>query len=248
MERSKIIYPPEIFGKIKTSWSEEDFKFAIKKFRNNAPAAPTPRLYEAYRWLKNQIDTGEEEEGVINKQFTYFIELFLRILEERGADNSEIYREVLKDSAEYKYLKGLFHYDESEHEPLLIETSVTQTNTSPEIKKLSFKNILLKKNISLLDIDIKEWNRLICEHFKEFKTEDSFVKNCSAAVNNINKRTEKETYHVEIIVIYAFDTLLKYKTLSLKTKDFAMQLLNIMIDRGDIWTTLHKEYLEIIKK
>lgn len=245
MEKNNLIIAPAILGKFHGSWSEQNFKYAVKKFRQNAPSAPIPRLYDAYRWLKIQLDSEEEE---LNKQFTYFVEIFLRILEERGAGESEVYSEVLRDSAEYKYLKGLFHTEASDPEVLQIEMPAEHPETVPPSKKITFKDVLSGKNISLTDIDINEWHKLIDEHLRGYKTEELFVKNCLLAVNNIKKRTEKESYHVEIIIVYAFDKLLHYKTLSLKTKDFAMQLLNLMTDHGEMWTRLHKEYLEIIRK
>jgi hypothetical protein len=245
MENKNIIAAPEIFGKIKDTWTERDFKFAIKKFRQNAPAAPIPRLYDAYKWLKDRLDTEDEES---NKQFTHFVELFLRTLEERGAGDSGVYSEVLRDSAEYKYLKGLFHNEESADEAELIDTAENLDTPAPVIKKLLLKDILLKKSIPLIDIDINSWHKLIDEYFRGINTEESFVKSCSSVVNNISKRTVKETYHVEIIIVYAFDKLLRYKKLSLKSKNFAMQLLNLMTSKGEIWSRLHGEYLEIIKK
>jgi len=116
------------------------------------------------------------------------------------------------------------------------------------VKRISLKDILSKKNIPILDIDINEWHKLVKEYFQPFHSEELFVKNCLSAINNINKRTEKDPYHIEIMVVYAFDKLLSYKTLSLKTKDFAMQVLNMMIGRGEIWSALHREYLEIIRR
>jgi len=245
MENFNLIAAPEILGKVKGSLSERELKHAIKKFRQNAPSAPIPRLYDAYRWLKVQLDNDETES---EKQFTYFVEIFLRVLEERGAAESEVYSEVLRDSAEYKYLKGLFHTEAAEPEVLQIEISEKQVQTAPVIKKITLKDILSRKNISLNSIDINEWHKLIDEHLRDFRTEDLFVKNCILVVNNIKKRTEKDTYHTEIIIVYAFDKLLRFKKLSLRTKDFAMQLLNLMTDRGEMWGRLHKEYLEIIKK
>ncbi len=245
MENNNLIYVPELLGKVKDSWTEKDFQVAITKFRQNAPAATTPRLYDAYRWLKEKLDTEDEDSS---KQFTYFIEHFLRILEERGAVNSETYSEVLRDSAEYKYLRGLFHNDESAPDPEMIEIPDHKLTAPPEIEKISLKDILHRKNISLLDFDINSWYKLIEEYLKEFKAEDLFVKNSLHLVNNIKKRTEKESYHIEMIVVYSFETLLKYKKLSLKSKDFAMYLLNLMINKGETWSRLHREYLEIIKK
>jgi len=245
MKNKNLIITPEILRGIKTSWSAGDFNFAIQEFRRNAPAVPIPRLYEAYRWLKEQINIDDKESG---RQFTLFIEHFLRILEERGAGDSGIYTEVLRDSAEYKYLSGLLHKNETENKIKLIEISENKTPEEQVIKKTSLKDILLKKNMPLLDIDINSWYKLIQEHLEIYNTEESFVKNCSSVITNINKRTEKNSYHVEIIVVYAYDRLLIYQTLNLKTKDFAMKLLNLMTNKGETWNRLHREYREIIRK
>ena len=247
MKKTDLIYPLEIIGKIKTDWSDREFKHAVKKFRQNAPSAPIPRLYEAYKWLKEKHDTESIES---EKNFTHFVEIFLRILEERGASDTEVYSEVLRESAEYKYLKGLFHSDNHEelHEPETLKAPKDKPVPIPAVKKISLKTILTGKNILLTDFDINQWHKLVEEHFKSFHTEELFVRNCSSVISNINKRKDKEPYHIEIIVVYAFDKLLSFKTLSLKTKNFSMQILNLMTDRGEIWTALHKEYLEIIRR
>lgn len=243
MKKTDLVYPLEIIGKTKEDWSDHEFKRAIKKFRQTAPSAPIPRLYEAYKWLKEKHDTGSIES---EKNFTHFIEIFLRTLEERGATGTAVYSEVLRESTEYKFLKGLFHSDN--HEPLIIKAPENKPASNVAVKKISLKHILTGKNIPLTNFDINEWCRLVEEHFKSFHAEELFVRNCSSVINNINKRKEKETYHIEIIVVHAFDKLLSCKTLSLKTKDFSMKILNMMVDRGEIWTTLHREYLEIIRK
>ncbi len=245
MKNNNLINPPEIIGKTKGVWTDHDLKHAISKFKQNAPAAPIPRLYDAYKWLKEQHNTNDEES---EKHFTHFIETFLRILEERGASGTEVYSEVLRDSAEYKYLEGLFHNDTNERKPLKIEVPEIKPAVPKEIKKISLKDIISKKSIPLLSIDINEWHRLVNEYFRTFHSEEEFVKNCSSIINAVNKRADKEDYHIEIIVVYTYDKLLSCKTLSLKTKDFAMKILNLMTDRGEIWKSLHKEYLEIIKR
>jgi len=245
MKKNNPIYPIEIIGKTKDVWTDRDFKHAVTSFKQNAPAAPIPRLYDAYKWLKEQHNTKNLES---EKHFTHFIETFLRILEERGASGTEVYSEVLRDSAEYKYLEGLFHNGSNERKPLLIEAPEIKPVTPPVIKKISLKDIISKKSIPLLSIDINEWHRLVNEYFRVFHNEEEFVKNCSSIINAVNKRSDKEDYHIEIIVVYTYDKLLSHKKLSLKTKDFAMKILNLMIDRGEIWKSLHKEYLEIIKR
>lgn len=245
MQKNFSIYPLEITGKISKLQTETEIQSALKNFRQNASSAPTPRLYDAYRWLKQQLNTGDEEK---EKHFTHFIEIFLTILEARGASGSEIYSEVLRDSAEYKYLRGLFHTEPAEPSLIQIEIQEDEVIVDKEPERLSLRDILLKKQIPITDIDIKEWHRLVDEYFVPIEQEDLFVKSCSQVINNIYKRPDKEPYHIEVIVVYTFDRLLSYKTLSLKSKDFSMQILNLMTGRGDMWKTLHKEYLEIIRR
>ncbi len=246
MVNDNLIIAPGIPGKNTASWTEQDFKLAIKKFRQNAPTAPLPRLYEAYKWLKEHIDIHDNES---DKQFTYFIEHFLQILEKRGAGNSEIYSEVLRDSAEYKYLKELFHSSKEEDKEPEPET-IIQKAEHPVLKekKITLKSILRQKNPSLSVYDINSWNKLVNEHLRSFATEESFVKNCSSIISNINKTPDKEPFHLEIVIVYALEMIQLYKKPSLKTKDFALKLLNLMTNKMEIWTVLHKEYLEIIKK
>lgn len=246
MAKSDLIYAPEIFGRLKPSWSENDFKSAVKRFNHNAPSVPIPRLYEAYRWLKDQVDFSNTES---EKQFSFFIENFLRILETRGASKSEVYSEVLRDSDEYKYLKGLFHSDEIEyHEPEVIQEEEPTPTPQPKVKKITMKNILRDKNIPLSDYDSESWHRLVDEHLMGYNSEESFVNNCSKLATSINGRRSKEQYHIEIIVTYAFERLVSCKKLSLKSKNFAMNMLNMMTDSSEAWGTLHNEYREIIKK
>jgi len=245
MKNNNLIPAPVLSEKSLSSWTEKDFISAIKKFRQNAQSAPIPRLYEAYRWFKEKVDKDDQSS---DQHFSRFTELFLRILEERGAVKSEIYSEVLRDSAEYKYLKKLFHNDEPEGEIELTDSEEKQPVSITVIKKIAIEDILHKKNISLVDIDISSWNKMVNEYFKDFKTAESFEKNCTGLLKNVIKRKEKEPYHIEVIVACAFDRLLKYKKLSLKTKDFAMQLLNLTIDQGDLWRRLHSGYMEIIRR
>lgn len=245
MDDKNLLIVPALYLKSKENWTEKDFKSAIKKFTRNAPMAPIPRLYDSYKWLKDKLDDKDEDS---NKQFTYFIEHLLRILEERGAGKSEIYSEILRDSAEYKYLKGLFHTDESDDETADPDIAVKRSPAKPIAKKNSLKNILLKKGSSLLDIDINSWKLLVSDYFEDFTTDESFEKNCTSLIKKISKREKKESYHVEIIVVYAFDRLLKNKNLSLQDKYFAMQLLNFTTGQGEAWNRLHTGYLEIIRK
>jgi len=244
MDEKNLIIAPGLSLNKKNLWTEKDFKFAIKKFTRHAPTAPVPRLYDAYRWLKERLDNEDEES---KKQFTLFIEHLLRILEERGAGESEIYSEILRDSAEYKYFKGLFHTDDPDNETPLLKNTVKRSPSERSIKKQTLRNVLLKKNSSLPDIDIDSWRNMVNDYFKEFKTEESFEKNCISLVKKIIRKEKKEPYHIEIIIVYAFDKLLKNKNLPVEKKNFAMQLLNFTAERGEMWNRLHPIYMEIIR-
>lgn len=245
MKKNNLIITPEILKGIKGSWNKKNIQLAITEFRKNAPSVPVPRLYEAYLWLKEKIDIEDAES---EKQFTLFIEHFLRILEDRGAENSGIYTEVLRDSAEYQYLESLLKKNKPDQKLLLIETAENQVEQKPAVKEITLKEILLNRKSSLTGIDIIIWHKIVDAYFRNIKDEEKFVKKCLQVINNINSRTEKETYHTEILVVYAFDRIQKYNKPSLKTKGSAMQMLNLMTDKGEMWKTLHDEYLEIIKK
>jgi len=245
MENNGLILRSEIFGELKESWTPAEFRFAIEKFRENAPSIPVPRLYDAYRWVKEQIDITDD---ALSKQFFIFNEIFLRELEGRGEHDTEIYSSVLRDSSEYKYLRELFHRKpavKKKPEPEAVKEEIIP----PEIvKRLTLKDILSHKNSSLLEIDIETWHKLIDEHFMGIKNEDSFVKECSGVINRITKFVSREAYHMEIMIIYSFEKLLLFKKLSVKTKEYALKLLHITADNKSLWGILHKEYLEIIRK
>ncbi len=246
MSKSEHLYAPEIFGRLKPSWNENEFKSAVKRFNHSAPSVPIPRLYDAYKWLKEQIDIND---AASEKQFSVFIEHFLRILEDRGAAQSDVYSEVLRDSDEYKYLKGLFHSEEIDEPP--VEKHAKKelpAPPTPKVKKITLKSILRDRKAALAEIDPESWRRLIDEHLMPFKNEEAFVMNCSRTVNSINSRELKEQYHIEIIAAYAFERLVSYKKLSVKSKNFAMGLLNMMSEKSEFWALLHKDYREIIKK
>lgn len=245
MDDKNLLIVPALSLKAKENWTEKDFKSAIRKFNRNAPSATIPRLYDAYIWLKEKLDNDDQGS---NRQFTHFVEHLLRILEERGAGESEIYSEILRDSAEYKYLKGLFHTNEPENETPGPDITVKKSPAKTVIKKKSLKTLLLKKNFSLTDIDINSWRLMVNDYLEEFKEDESFEKNCTSLVKKISRREKKESYHIEIIIIYAFDRLLKNRKISLEAKDFAMQLLNFTTGQGESWNRLHALYLEIIRK
>jgi hypothetical protein len=245
MENNSLILRNELFGSIKESWSPSEFRFAIERFRENAPGIPVPRLYDAYRWVKEQVDVTDD---AINKQFFIFNEIFLRELEGRGEHNTEIYSTVLRDSSEYKYLRELFYREppvQEEPEPVAVEDLIVPEKPA---KRLTLKELISSSNASLLGIDIESWRKLVDEHFISIRDEDLFVKESSGVMNRITKIISREPYHLEIMIIYSFEKLLLHKKLSVKTKDYAMKLLNMAADNKSLWSILHREYLEIIRK
>ncbi len=237
---------PALPLKVRDELTEKDFKSAIRKLTRSAQSMPVPRLYDAYLWLKERLDDENEE---FNRQYAHFIERLLRILEERGAAGSEIYSEILKDSVEYKYLKGLFHSSEQDYETAVPYAAPKRSRVKKSrIKKISLKTILQKKDSSLTEIGPVEWNRMVNDYFEGINTDESFETNCVALVKKINKKAKKEPYHVETVIGYAFNRILKKKGLSLKDKNFAMRLLNSTIDQGETWKRMHPGYLEIIRR
>lgn len=244
MENNSLIPSSEIFGNLKETWSLLEFRFAIENFRMNAPSVSVPRLYDAYCWLKERIDTSDE---ALNKQFYVFNELFLRELELRGESSSEIYSSVLRDSSEYKYLRELFPGNkpvQEKPEPAVKKKTIREK----VIKKISLNEIITGRTVSLHEFDIEAWRKLSEEYFSLIKAEEIFIKECSGMINRISRIEAKESYHLEIIIIHIFEKLRLYKKPSVKSKEYAMRLLNMTADNKSLWGILHNEYLEIIRK
>lgn len=245
MDAKNKLTTPSLSLKVKEDLTERDFKSAIKKLTRSATSMPIPRLYDAYLWLKERLDDENEE---FNRQYARFIEQLLRIIEERGAAGSEIYSEILKDSVEYKYLKGLFHNGDQDFETSMPDVTPKKSRGQSAPKKKSLKTVLQKNNSSLADIDSIAWTIMVNDYLSGFQMDKSFESNCVSLVKKINRRERKEPYHIETVIEYAFNRLLKKNKLSLNDKDFAMQLLNSTTDQGETWNRLHPKYLEIIRK
>lgn len=218
---------------------------AIEKFRHNSPAVPVEKLYTAYRTLKEMIDSMGPD---FVSQSSHFNDIFLRILEERGESGSGIYRTVLRDSSEFRFLSGMFIKDripEPEKEP---DTSEVNAEPDEIPVKLTLKGVLADKKISLTNYSEERWNLLVEEHFMVIADEKELVKNSVSVVNRITRRGDSSEYHILIIVQYIFSRFKKLKKIDISSKEYAMKLMNMVSDKSETWNRLHVDYLDIIKK
>jgi len=224
--------------------SVSDISRAIESFRHNSPAIPVERLYSAYRSLKEMIDSMGPD---FASQSVHFNDIFLRILEERGESGSGIYRSVLRDSSEFRFLSGIFIKDDMpapDGRPEPVEEDAT---AEPPVI-LTLKSILADKKVPLTYYSEDDWDKLVDEHFRDFADQTELVKISGAVLNRIIKRGDCLDYHIVCIVQYIFSRLNKYKKTDISSKEYAMKLMNMVSDKSDTWNRLHREYLEIIKK
>ena len=179
---------------------------------------------------------------------SYFNDIFLRILEERGESGSGIYRTVLRDSSEFRFLSGMFIKDDMQETDISIETVKEEAAQEAPPVRLTLRGILADKKVSIADYGMDEWERLAGEYFDDIKEEKELVKNSSSVLNRITRREDCRDYHILYIVQYVFGRLNSYKKIEITSKEYAMKLMNMVSDKGETWNRLHREYLEIIKK
>ena len=230
---------------VRESLSEGKVSAAMNHFRHVSLTAPLPVLFGVYTELKHEMTAADDD---TRKNFSVFNDLFLRMLEERGETGTDIYRSLLRDSSEFKYLNSLFSGKlprERLEKPKKIKEAVI-IKEKPVI--ITLKKLMSSKAESLLMFDISRWYDLVHEHLNAHEAETEFVKKCTQVINFIISVESRELFHIELPVVYIFERLLEYKTLSVKSKDFAMRAMNLMTDREPLWSKLHKQYLEIIRK
>lgn len=218
---------------------------AIEKFRHNSPAVPVEKLYTAYRSLKEMIDSMGPD---FASQSSHFNDTFLRILEERGESESGIYRTVLRDSSEFRFLSGIF-IKESIPEPER-GAEISAENAEPDELpvKLTLKGVLADKKISLTYYSEEQWSLLVEEHFFNIADQKELVKNSGSVVIRITRRGDGSDYHGLVIVQYIFSRFKKFKKIDISSKEYAMKLMNMVSDKSEAWNRLHMDYLDIIKK
>ena len=244
-ENKDLLVFSEAESDIRFSVSKGDFGRAIKNFRDNAPSFPVARLYDAYRWLKEQIDQSGPDSA---SEAAYFNDVFLRILEERGESAGGIYRTVLRDSSEFKLLHGVLgkSCDREIHPqqqlPLMNEI------TEEAHEKITLKKILSSETESLGNYSKDEWDILVDEHFISIDEETSLVKSSKQLLGRISKRKDCEDYHLESIIGYVFNRLLSFDELQVSTKEFALKTLSLVCVSKDSWSRLHSLYTGIIMK
>lgn len=230
---------------VRESLTRGKISTAMNQFRAVTADAPLPVIFAVYSELKNEMTAAGDDS---RKKFGVFNDLFLRMLEERGETSSDIYRSLLRDSAEFTYLNRLFSSkipQERLEKPKKIKDAVI---IEPKPEVLTLKKIMDRVDRPLKEIGIDQWYDLVDEHLNVTNDETLFVKKCSRLVRYVDSNPQKEPFHIELLIAYIFEKLLEYGELSTRSKEFSMQAMNLMADNGALWSKLHKQYLEIIRK
>jgi len=222
-----------------------DLLRVIDEFKQSSPDVPLESLYTAYRRLKEFIDSCGPE---FSSHSNHFNDVFLRILEERGESSNGIYRSALRDSSEFRILNSILGVERStEPEPVPAEETVPEEAVKEPVK-LTLKQILAAENEGLINYPADEWTALVDQHFTGKGDEKPFRRECKKLVSSLLKCKDYEDYHLVIVVDYALKRLNSYKKVETKSKEYAMELLDLLSGRGAEWKRLHCDYMEIIKK
>lgn len=230
---------------VRQSLSEGRISAAINHFRNISLTAPLPVLFDIYTGIKHEMISADEE---TQKRFSAFNDLFLRMLEESGETDNGIYRSLLRDSSEFTYLNSLFSGKIPVSRPEKPQKIKQPATVTPKPEIITLKKIMTAKAESLLLFDISRWYDLVHEHLASTETETLFIKKSAQLINFIVSVESRELFHLELVIVYVFEKLGDYRELTVKSKDFARQAMDLMTDREPLWSKLHKQYLEIIRK
>ncbi len=226
-------------------WVTGNIVSAIERFREKGADTDLGELYQAYLWLRGEISIkGADYE----QQLNLFNTVFLNIIEERGATETDVYISVLRDSPEYRFfndhVKNISAFGKSEQ----AEMAEPQHVSSEPEKKVTLKDILYYDDGNLKNCSIELWNRLLREYFDQFNDEKNFSAETWKIISKVKSTKLKEPFHLELLIVYSIEGLSAFKKLSVESKDYAMKLVNMMSGSGSIWQRLHKEYLLIIRK
>jgi hypothetical protein len=245
LQKHDMVSLNELLGEVRKLWIAGNISAAIEGFRERGAHADLGKLYHAYLWLKDEIRArGSDYE----QQLNLFNSVFLSVIEERGAIETDLYVSVLKDSPEYRFfsdhVKKLPAVGKSE----LFEIVASQHVSAEPEKKVTLKDILYSDDESFKNCSIELWNRLLHEYFDPIIDEKLFIAESGKIINKVKNKEAREPFHFELLIVYAIERLSAFKALSVESKDYAMKLVNMMSGSNKIWQRLHREYLLIIRK
>ena len=230
---------------VRESLNRGKISAAMNHFREVTRDAPLPVIFTVYSELKNEMAAAGDDS---RKKFSVFNDLFLRMLEERGETSSDIYRLLLRDSAEFTYLNRLFSSkipQERLEKPKKIKDAVI---VEPETERINLKKIMNCGDKSLRDFSIDAWYDLVDAHLNSAGSEAALLKKSSQMLSYVCSNPQKEPYHTELIIAFIYEKFLEYGELSTRSKEFALQSMNLITANNPLWSRLHKQYLEIIRK
>lgn len=218
---------------------------AMNHFRRISLSAPLPLLFGVYCELKNEMTSVDEES---RKNFGVFNDLFLRMLEERGETATDIYRSLLRDSSEFTYLQSLFGSKVPHAGPRKPKKIKEAVIIEPAPVAVTLKKVLAAKDASLIGFDMNAWRDLVKDHLDAVRDESAFIRVCTRVIKQVSAAAEREDFHLELVIVYIFERLMGFSELSGRSKDFAMNTLNLVSGREQLWKVLHGQFREIIRR
>ena len=245
LQKRDMVTLNDLLGEVRRLWVEGNISAAIERFREKGAHADLGKLYHAYLWFRDEIIIqGPDYE----QQLNLFNTVFLTIIEERGATETDLYVSVLKDSPEYRFFSDhIKKLPAVQNRDRVKSVELLDVPVKPE-KKITLKDILYSDEIKLKNCDIELWNRLLHDYFDQFNDEKVLIAESGKIINKLKNIKAKDPFHFELLIVYTIERLSAFELLSVESKDYAMKLVNMMSGSGNIWQRLHKEYLLIIRK